>query len=95
MEICHQKKRNGSLYILDLGVIGYFVKHANLPAAPVIMGIVLVPLLETHFHRALIISNGSNATFFTHPISAIFLIVAILSVLYPVIRWAIRRSVKP
>jgi putative tricarboxylic transport membrane protein len=81
---------------LIFGVIGYFMKHANLPAAPVIMGIVLGPMLETHFRRALILSKGSYATFFTHPISAVFVCAAIVSVLYPVIRWAVKRkSVKP
>jgi len=79
---------------LIFGVIGYFMKHANLPAAPVIMGIILGPLLETHFRRALIISVGSYATFFTHPISAIFLCAAIISVLYPFIRWAMKRNRK-
>jgi len=77
---------------LIFGVIGYFMKHADLPAAPVIMGIILGPLLETHFRRALIISVGSYATFFTHPISAVFLCAAIVSILYPFIRWAIKRS---
>jgi putative tricarboxylic transport membrane protein len=79
---------------LVFGVIGYFMKHAGLPGAPVIMGIVLGPLLETHFRRALIISNGNYATFFTHPMSAVFLCAAILSILYPVIRWMMRRNAK-
>ena len=74
------------------GVIGYFMKWLDLPAAPVIMGIILGPMIETHFRRAMIISNGSYSTFFTHPISAIFLCAAILSILYPVIRWAIKRN---
>ncbi len=52
---------------LIFGVIGYFMKHVDLPAAPIIMGIVLGPMLETHFRRALIISNGSYSTFFTAP----------------------------
>jgi putative tricarboxylic transport membrane protein len=77
---------------LVFGVIGYFMKHADLPAAPVIMGIVLGPLLETHFRRALIISNGSYATFFTHPVSAIFLCAAVVSILYPLIKWGIKRK---
>ena len=74
------------------GVIGYFMKQADLPAAPVIMGIILGPLIETHFRRALIISNGDYLTFFHHPLSAIFLLAAIVSILYPVIRWAIKRN---
>ena len=77
---------------LIFGVIGYFMKHADLPSAPVIMGIVLGPMLETHFRRALIISNGSYSTFFHHPISAVFLCAAIVSILYPLIRWAIKRN---
>jgi putative tricarboxylic transport membrane protein len=79
---------------LVFGVIGYFMKHAGLPGAPVIMGIVLGPLLETHFRRALIISNGNYATFITHPMSAVFLCAAILSILYPVIRWMMRKGAK-
>jgi putative tricarboxylic transport membrane protein len=74
------------------GVIGYLMKQADLPAAPVIMGIILGPLIETHFRRALIISNGDYSTFFHHPLSAIFLCAAIGAILYPVIRWAIKRN---
>ena len=74
------------------GVIGYLMKQADLPAAPVIMGIILGPLIETHFRRALIISNGDYSTFFHHPLSAIFLCAAVVSILYPVIRWAVKRN---
>jgi len=78
------------------GVIGYLMKKVDLPAAPVIMGIILGPLLETHFRRALIISNGSYSTFFMHPMSAIFLCAAIVSLLYPLIKWGIKRgAVRP
>jgi putative tricarboxylic transport membrane protein len=76
------------------GVIGYLMKQVELPAAPIIMGIILGPLIETHFRRALIISNGNYATFFTHPVSAVFLCAAIISILYPLIRWAVRRNRK-
>jgi len=74
------------------GVIGYFMKQADLPAAPVIMGIILGPLIETHFRRALIISNGDYSTFFHHPLSAIFLLAAIVSILYPLILWALKKN---
>ena len=77
---------------LTFGVIGYLMKKADLPTAPVIMGVILGPLLETHFRRALIISNGSYATFISHPISAVFLCAAVLSILYPLIRWALKRK---
>ncbi len=76
------------------GVIGYLMKQVDLPAAPIIMGIILGPLIETHFRRALIISNGNYTTFFTHPVSAVFLCAAIVSILYPLIRWAVRRNRK-
>jgi putative tricarboxylic transport membrane protein len=76
------------------GVIGYLMKQADLPAAPVIMGIILGPLVETHFRRALIISNGDYSTFLTHPVSAVFLCAAVISVLYPLVRWRMKRSIK-
>ena len=76
------------------GVIGYLMKQVELPAAPIIMGIILGPLIETHFRRALIISNGNYATFFTHTVSAVFLCAAIVSILYPLIRWAVRKNRK-
>jgi len=60
------------------GVIGYwFVKHDFEPA-PMLLGFVLGPLMEENLRRAMLIARGDWMVFFTRPISAGLLGVAIL-----------------
>jgi TctA family transporter len=40
------------------------------PAAPVLLGFVLGPLMEEHFRRAMLLSYGEFSTFIDRPISA-------------------------
>jgi putative tricarboxylic transport membrane protein len=51
--------------------------------APAVVGLILGPLAEQQFRRALSISQGDPSVFFTHPISAAILIIALLLVLVP------------
>ena len=48
--------------------------------SPVLLGIVLGPLAEKNFRRAMVISEGSFSIFFTRPISCAFILIAIVSV---------------
>ena len=51
-----------------------------MPVAPAVIGVILGPEMETHFRRALQISQGNYSTFVTRPISlTIFIIAAILT----------------
>jgi len=52
--------------------------------APLVLGVILGPIAETNLRRALM-TNEDVTLFFTRPISAIFLLAAVLSV-----GWAIR-----
>ena len=47
---------------------------------PILLGIVLGPLAEKNFRRAMVISEGSFSIFFTRPISCAFILIAIVSV---------------
>ena len=51
-------------------------------------------MVEKNLQRSLVVSEGSFAIFFTRPISCVLLIIAILSLLLPIIS-AIRKSRKP
>jgi putative tricarboxylic transport membrane protein len=64
------------LYIL--GGIGFLMRRFDFPTAPVIIGMILGPLAETEFRRALQISDGDWTIFFTHPLSATLLMLAAL-----------------
>ena len=67
------------------GLIGYLMKKFNYEAAPLVLALVLGPMMETALRRSLLISDGGFAIFFTRPISASFLIVALLILLSPLI----------
>ena len=48
------------------------MKLTGLPAAPLLLGFVLGPLMEEHFRRAMIISSGDWSTFLASPITVVF-----------------------
>ncbi len=71
------------------GFIGYLLAKLRCEPAPLLLGFVLGPLLEEHLRRAMILSRGDPATFFTRPISAILLAIAaavLVVVLLPSVR---------
>lgn len=74
------------LVMLLAGFIGYIFKKNDYPTAPILLAVVLATMFETNLRRSLVMSNGSPVIFFTHPISAVMLILLILMLLAPVIR---------
>jgi putative tricarboxylic transport membrane protein len=71
--------------MLAFGILGYLMKKLSLEAAPLVLAFVLGPMMETALRQSLIKSSGSFTIFFTRPISAIFLTVAILLLLIPLL----------
>ena len=69
--------------VLIFGVLGYLMRIFDFPAAPVILGFILGPLLEENFRRALLIGRGDPLVFFEKPISAMFLVLALAFLIYP------------
>ena len=53
--------------------------------APCVVGLILGPLAEQQFRRALSISQGDVSVFFTHPISLLLLCIAVLLVITPIL----------
>jgi len=60
------------------GVIGYWLVKHDFEPAPMLLGFVLGPLMEENLRRAMLIARGDWMVFFTRPISAGLLGVAIL-----------------
>jgi putative tricarboxylic transport membrane protein len=73
------------------GVLGFVLQRYGYPVAPIVLGLILGPMLETHFRRALIISRGDYAIFFQRPIAAGLITVAAVYLLLPLLSWAWRR----
>jgi len=63
------------------GVIGYLLWKAEVPLTPLILGVVLGENLERQLFRALEL-NDNWLTFLTRPLSALFLALAIASILF-------------
>lgn len=77
--------------MLVFGIIGYLMKKLSLEAAPMVLAFVLGPMLETALRQSLIKSMGSFSIFFTRPISAVCLILAIALMIMPLLPWFRRR----
>jgi putative tricarboxylic transport membrane protein len=73
--------------MLVFGVIGYLMRKLSLEAAPMILALVLGPMLETALRLSLIKSKGSFSIFFSRPISATCLIIAIALLVVPLFPW--------
>lgn len=77
--------------IFFFGILGYVLIRFGCEPAPLLLGFVLGPLLEEHFRRAMIISRGDGTIFFTRPISATLLGLAVLVVVLSMLP-ALRRK---
>ena len=64
-----------------MGLLGYILRKFNFETAPVVLGVVLAPIIEMSLRQALAMSNGSYAIFYQRPISAVFLVGALLMIL--------------
>lgn len=76
--------------MLGLGVLGYLMKKLDYPVVPLILALVLGRLAENSLRQALMLSGGSVLVFFTRPISAVFISLAILAYLFPLAQWAVK-----
>ncbi len=76
------------------GLIGFVLRQMNYPMAPLVLGIILGALLDKSLRRGLTLSDGDLTPFFTRPISAVFVIIIILSIALgvPAVRNAISRA---
>lgn len=67
--------------ILFFGIVGYILTNSKFPLPPVILGFILEPIIEVNLIRGLMLSKSSMLPFITRPISAFFLIIAIISLI--------------
>jgi len=76
------------LYVI--GAIGFVMRRYDFPAAPVVIGMILGPLAEQEFRRAMTISNGDWSVLVTQPLSATMLVLAGLALVGPMV-WRVAR----
>ena len=64
--------------VLGFGMLGYATRLAGLPAAPLLLGFVLGPLVETQFRRAMILARGDFLDVLMRPMAGTVLAIAAL-----------------
>ena len=83
---------NGSLLDLTLlyvvGAVGCLMRVYDFPLVPAVLGLVLGPLSEQQFRRAMAISEGDLSVFLTRPICAALIVAGALVLAGP---WMLRR----
>jgi putative tricarboxylic transport membrane protein len=74
------------IYIMILfGIVGYLMKKFEYEGAPLVLAFVLGPLMENNLRKSLIMSQGDFSIFFTRPLAAASLIVALFLLVSPFI----------
>jgi len=74
------------IYIMILfGIVGYLMKKFDYEGAPLVLAFVLGPLMENNLRKSLIMSQGDFSIFFTRPLAAASLIIALFLLVSPII----------
>lgn len=71
----------GVVYVL--GLLACVMRRYRVPLAPTVLAVVLGPLIEQEFRRAMAIAGGDPTVFVTRPLSAALLLLAVLALSAP------------
>lgn len=80
------------LILIVLGILAFFMTRHSIPIAPAILGVVMGPLVEQEFRRALAIGRGDPTIFFQRPMAAFMLALCVISVLGPYLYSRLRKK---
>lgn len=72
------------------GLLGFFMKRFDFPAAPFVLGLVLGPLLEKYLVQTSALGNGNLFIMFQQPLSLILTLAALFALAYPLIGAVVR-----
>ncbi len=83
----------GILMMFCFAVLGYLLERYGFPVAPLVLGLVLGRIVETSLRRALIIAAYDPWMVVSRPITAVLLVLSVLSVAVPAwTRYRTRRA---
>jgi putative tricarboxylic transport membrane protein len=78
--------------IVVFGVVGYLCERFRFPITPMVLGVILGPLAETNFMTTMISFGNDWTVFFTRPISGTIMVIALLTIVYPIFRQLKKRA---
>lgn len=71
------------ILLLSFAALGLFMDRVKLPVGPFILAFILGPMLELNLRRGITYTDEGILPFFTRPISALLLLLALLSIIWP------------
>ena len=77
---------NSVAVMLAFALLGLVLEATRYPLAPVVLGMVLGPIVETSLRRALLMSGFDLWEILTRPLTAVLLLVAVIFVTAPLVR---------
>lgn len=80
--------------MLFFGILGYFLQKAEVSVSPAVLGLILGPMAETNFRRALLLSQGNASIFVSSLICWIFIVLIILTLVGPLVTDTVKKSKK-
>jgi len=72
--------------LLIFGIFGFFLNRYGFSSAPIVLGMILGYMVESNFRRGMTMFEGDWTVFFTRPISLIFILLSLLSIILPIYR---------
>ena len=80
--------------IVIFGVGAFFLRKFDYPLAPAVLAIVLGPIAEPTLRQSLLLSSGDPMIFFTRPVAAPIMIVALVLIFMPLLKLLRRGKAK-
>ncbi len=74
------------LVMMGFGIVGYFMQKVDMSGSPIVLAMILGPMAEENLRKALVISDGSPSIFLTSPISLFFLLAAVGTIVWPIVK---------
>jgi putative tricarboxylic transport membrane protein len=72
--------------IVAFGAVGYLFEKFRFPIAPMVLGCILGPLAESYFLTSMISAQNDWTIFFTRPVSLALIVLALVTLVYPLLR---------
>jgi len=72
--------------MLGFGLLGFAMMRAKIPTGPFIIGYILAPIAEVQLRSGLMVYDGSFWPLITRPISAAFILLAVVTLFWPLLR---------
>jgi len=72
------------------GIVGYVLRRNDIPLAPIVIGFVLGPIVESSLRQGMILTQGDFWAFFKSPIASVLFAITAISLALPL--WSGRRA---